>query len=382
MKNNFKKYLVISFGNYETKLMLGSVDENDQIRILYTDTINTKDCISNSIIVNKEKLVENIKIKLEKIKPMFDATTNEVILNLPLKDFFIFSEDSEEFHLKKTLNKKQWKKILEKISYQHENKNHYFIDKKINSWNLDEYEYSKPPFNIDGTKLKFKIQFYYAIEEQVRPYINLVKECNIENFQILHDPLALLLAFEENLRQNKMLLNISHNIFEIILYKNKALVHRKKIEFGIKNLTEEISNKLNITEEQAINILKDYNDCLAAGDSEIPFAIIFGEKYKSFASFNSKTLNMIISKWLMTLITYVNTEIEKKHFELDEIYISSSLDFFEKWINYIKAKLSVKNTVPANMNIFVIKNNAIGISENKFNSLYYSIMYAVDKEKC
>lgn len=107
MKNNFKKYLVISFGNYETKLMLGSVDENDQIRILYTDTINTKDCISNSIIVNKEKLVENIKIKLEKIKPMFDATTNEVILNLPLKDFFIFSEDSEEFHLKKTLNKKQ-----------------------------------------------------------------------------------------------------------------------------------------------------------------------------------------------------------------------------------------------------------------------------------
>ncbi len=382
MKNNFKKYLVISFGNYETKLMLGSVDDNDCIRILYTDTINTKDCISSSMITNKEKLIESIKDKLNKINQMFNVQTNKVILNLPLKEFFIFSEDSEEFHLKKTLNKKQWFKILEKTTYQHENKNQYFIDKKINSWNLDGFEYSKPPFNIDGEKLKFKIQFYYANEDQVRPYINLVQECGIENYQILHDPLALQLAFDENLRQNKMLLNIGHNIFEIILYKNKALIHRKKIEFGIKNLTEEISNKLNVTEEQAINILKDYNDCLVAGDSEIPFAIILGEKYKSFASFHSKTLNMIISKWLMTLVTYVNDEIEKKHFELDEIYIQSSLDFFEKWINYIKAKLSVKNIVPTNMNIFIIKNNSIGISENKFNSLYYSIMYAIEKEKC
>lgn len=370
----FTNYLVISFGNFETKFLLTSVDENENVRVLYKSLFKSKDLINNSVISDKDKLLDMVVQNIEKIKSIFGSIPDNVIVNLPIKDFIIEPLSSEEFSVNKFLNKKQWKKIISSVNYKKEHKGFYIIDKKVHTWFLDGIEYTKPPINIEGKLFSFKTQFYLADEKYIKPYIDLLKKINIKITKIIHDPLVMPITFNSNLRQNKLLVNIGHNNTEIILYKNNALVNRKNISFAIRDLTSTISRKLSCSEDEAISMLKKYSNVVSINDKNIPFLIIEDDVYGKHNSLNMETINNIFSKWLIDLISNINSfyeEITLKRMEIDELYISSSINFFEEWINFIKAKLLVK------VDIFNINEDVIGIDEPKFLPLYYSVKYTL-----
>lgn len=371
----YKKYLVISFGNFETKLLLANIDESNNVRVLYKSLFKSRDLIVNSIIKDKEKLLELLSTQIDKIKEKFKSIPENIILNLPIKDFIIEPLNSEEFTVNKFLNKKQWKKIYDSISYKRNSKGFYIIDKKVHTWFLDGIEYMKPPINIEGNVFSFRTQFYLSDEKYIKPYIELLKKMNIKPNKILHDPLVMPLAFNLNLRQNKVLVNIGHNNTEIILYKNNALINRKNISFAIRDLTSTISIKLGCSEDEAINMLKKYADFLSINNKNIPFLIIEDDKLGKYKSLTIETINNLFSKWLIDLISNINSFYEEatlKRMEMDELYISSSINFFNEWINFLRAKLLVK------IDIFNINDQVIGIDEPKFLPLYYSIKYTLE----
>lgn len=367
-------YLVISFGNFETKILLTNVDESENVRVIYKSLFKSKEMISNSIITDKDKLKDVLVQQIDKIKNIFGFIPENIIINLPIKDFIIEPLNSPEYPVNKFLNKKQWKKIYDSIEYTKPLKGYYIIDKKVHTWFLDGIEYTKPPINIDGKIFSFRTQFYLSDEKYVKPYIDLLKKINIKPTKIIHDPLVMPITFNSNLRQNKLLVNIGHNNTEIILYKNNALINRKNISFAIRDLTSTISKKLSCSEDESINILKKYANIISINDKNIPFLIIEDDDYGKYKSLNMETINNMFSNWLIDLISNINSfyeEVTLKRMEIDELYISSSINFFEQWINFIKAKLLVK------VDIFNINDVIIGINEPKFLPLYYSVKYTL-----
>ena len=365
-------FLVISFGNFETKFLLTNVDDNENVRVIYKSLFKSKEMINNSIITDKNRLKECLINNINKINEIFGTIPENIIINLPIKDFIIEPLNSSEYPITKFLNKKQWKKIYSSISYTKDTKDYYIIDQKVHTWFLDGIEYTKPPLNIEGKVFSFRTQFYLADEKYVLPYINLLKSLNIKPTKIIHDPLVMPITFNSNLRQNKLLVNIGHNNTEIILYKNNALINRRNISFAIRDLTSRISKKLGCSEDESINMLKKYANIISINDKNIPFLIIMDDIFGKYKSLNMETINGMFSNWLIELISNINSfyeEITLKRMEIDELYISSSINFFDEWINFIKAKLLVK------VDIFNINDNIIGIDEPKFLPLYYSVKY-------
>ena len=61
-------------------------------------------------------------------------------------------------------------------------------------------------------------------------------------------------------------------------------------------------------------------------------------------------------------------------FVADEMYIYSSTDIFDSWINKIKTKLTQY------MDIIRLESKMIGVQEPKFISLIASILHVIDKK--
>ena len=378
---SYKKYLVISFGNYETKILVAYV-LNEDIKILHTESFNTKDCIINSKIENFEKLEQLLTNRLIYIYDNFGRDFKNTIINLPIREFTPFYKKSEEYILKKELNQKIWKKHFEQFKLNNVASNLFFIDKKPLYWYLDEQKHMKPPFNIKGNRFLFEGQFYYAKNEIVEPFLKVLKDLEINKYDLVFDSLISVEAFDDNAWRNQLLINIGHNIVEIINYKNGALTKKNIIKIGIQNLTREISKVLNILEEDSISILKDYHKSISLDENNITFGVVQENTIGKYKKVDSKYINLLINKWLSNLCLEISKSLNEIHInneEIDDIYISSSLDFIPYWISLIESKLISQFNTKNKIKIKVFKNNIFGIEENKYNLLYYSLLYSIRK---
>ncbi len=378
---SYKKYLVISFGNYETKILVAYA-LNEDIKVLHTESINTKDCIINSKIENFEKLEQLLNNRLIYIYDNFGKDFENTIINLPIREFTPFYKKSEEYILKKELNEKIWKKHFDQFKLNNVASNLFFIDKKPLYWYLDEQKHMKPPFNIKGNRFLFEGQFYYAKNEIVEPFLKVLNDLNISKYDLVFDSLISVEAFDDNAWRNQLLINIGHNVVEITNYKNGALTKKDIIKIGIQNLTKEISNVLNILEEDSISILKDYHKSISLDENNITFGVIQENTIGKYKKVDSKYINVLINKWLSNLCLEISkslNQIDINDEEVDDIYISSSLDFIPYWISLIESKLISQFNTKNKIKIKVFKNDIFGIDENKYNLLYYSLLYSIRK---
>ena len=178
------------------------------------------------------------------------------------------------------------------------------------------------------------------------------------------------------------MINIGHNVVEITNYKNGALTKKDIIKIGIQNLTKEISNVLNILEEDSISILKDYHKSISLDENNITFGVIQENTIGKYKKVDSKYINVLINKWLSNLCLEISkslNQIDINDEEVDDIYISSSLDFIPYWISLIESKLISQFNTKNKIKIKVFKNDIFGIDENKYNLLYYSLLYSIRK---
>lgn len=375
-------YLIIVCGNYETKMLVGSIIDNN-LRVMYIDKFLSNEMIVDSQLHNPENFEKTISEKIKKITNYIGQPPNKIVLNLPTKNIDTISSTSPEYKINKFLTINKWKKISSNLTLSSlQLKENYLLGKKTYSWELDGNHYQDIPFDIEGTSLIFKTQYYITKKKYIEPFIIVFDKLKIKINEIVVDSMIVPEAFENNLRNKKAFINIGHDKSSFFYYKNMSLTKREVINFGLKNLTHEIESITNVNEQDAIKILKIYKNVFIYDKKSIPFKISISEKIGNYSSFKYGDINILIKDWLQNLTNEINifyNDLAKKGEEIDEIYILSASNILEEWVHYIQAKLYQKTDV-LYLNISNVKfsNKNIKImvfQEPKYITLIYSLLY-------
>lgn len=375
-------YLIIVCGNYETKMLVGSIVDNN-LRVMYIDKFLSNEMIVDSQLHNPENFEKTIAEKIKKITNYIGQPPNKIVLNLPTKNIDTISSTSPEYKINKFLTINKWKKISSNLTLSSlQLKENYLLGKKTYSWELDGNHYQDIPFDIEGTSLIFKTQYYITKKKYIEPFIRVFDKLKIKINEIVVDSMIVPEAFENNLRNKKAFINIGHDKSSFFYYKNMSLAKREVINFGLKNLTHEIESITNVNEQDAIKILKIYKNVFIYDKKSIPFKISISEKIGNYSSFKYGDINILIKDWLQNLTNEINifyNDLAKKGEEIDEIYILSASNILEEWVHYIQAKLYQKTDV-LYLNISNVKfsNKNIKImvfQEPKYITLIYSLLY-------
>lgn len=363
-----KTYTVISFGNYETKILISNFIDGE-IYPIYKKSFLTKNCYDNSKLIDRDLLFKILEDNIRKIP--INIRETKIIFNLPIKKLQIHDFISNEFIIRDNLTKNKWLKIWNSTKKNNNKKSLMEIDAKCYSSFINSEERWPIPFNDYVEKFSFKSKHYLIETSTVNSYLDLAKKLSINVNSIVCDSLVMNKLFSNPNKRYKLLLNIGHAESSFELYDNYVLMNQETIGFGIKNLTSKICEFASIDEHTSIELLKIYRD-LAPIDKDLPLVNHFKEKFMDYSQTKINDISAIIVKWLEKLISRINSHINllnEKNIEIDEIYIYSSTNIFKTWVDYIKKELYKF------VNIICLESNFIGVEESKFISLVASMIY-------
>lgn len=367
-------YTVISLGNYESKILSCTFIDNKMFPI-YVTSFLTKNCLDNSRIIDKEMLINILNDEIKKMP--VNITDTKLIINIPIKNIKIKHFLSSEYVISTEFNDAFWKDFLNKFVFETKEHDYVEIDKKFLLWNIEGKEYLAPPYGEKINNFSFKMKSYLVEKEVMNEYIDLFKDIYLNVDSIVCDSLVMHELFKRKDRRYKVLLNIGHLVSSLETYDNMVLIGQKTINFGIRDLTLQISKIANVNEEKAIEILKIYKD-LAPVNKELPLVNHFKEKYLEYSQTTIEDISQLIIKWLKDLINHINSYFKflySQSFDADEIYIYSSTNVLGTWINYIKPRLLKY------LDLICLESEVFGINESKFLSLIASAIQYRNQSK-
>lgn len=355
-------YTIISFGNYETKILISHFI-NGRIYPVYKTSFLSKNCYNKSKIIDEETLLKIFKDELKKI-PINIEKTN-VIFNLPIKKLIIKDYKSLSFKINSVLTRQMWNEIFYLTNKENVNEEKVLLDAKCykifynNNWSKNI------PYGKTIEKMNFESKQYFIKQNDLSCYEKIANKLDLKVKAYLCDSLVMNKLFGHKNKPFKLLINVGHleSMFE--LYENSILLSQDSILFGIKNLTSVICKNVNIDESIAVDLLNIYRD-LANIDEEIPLVNHFKEKFLNYSQTKIKDISEMINKWILNLVSHIENQVHdylNNGIVIDDIYIYSSSTFFKTWMNNIKDLLSFS------ANIICLESNFIGISESKYISL-------------
>ncbi|MGL5630546.1 MAG: hypothetical protein ACRDCG_02115 [Mycoplasmoidaceae bacterium] len=371
------KTLVISFGNYEIKILVG-VREGKNAIPLFTSSFSARGLILNSFIIDKDEIQKKLSKIFQEILEKFGEYPLNVVYNIPLDNLIIKEQKSDLYIVKEKLSYENWNQIYSKInSY---NKKLFFLGKKVKNWMIDGITYNSLPEGKTG-ELSFNIQFFLIPKIDINCYLDLFNELEFNNYQIVTDEIVMANALNKEYLFEQVIVNIGDLKTTISLYYNHSLIIIIDYDFGIKKLTSKISEITEVDENEAIEILKNYHNYFLFNKNineseekikinDLPLAIKFNLGIGQYLKFNLEMLNKIIKEWVLELADIINNfsfQIERQTYEIEEISILTVTNIFEYWIKFLEENLDLTAVCK------IIKNSNDLLLEKKYISLIYCI---------
>lgn len=365
-----ENYTVISFGNYETKILIGTFIEN-QLFPIYKKSFLTKNCFQESEIMDEELLIETLKKEFQ-LMPIMLKNTN-LILNIPLKSLDIINSSKDSVPVPNNVTKKMLIELIENFGHQNTPSDKIELDKKVINWKINGKSFSYLP-NLPENISTFgwNINTYLTKKTVIEKYQSIFIECfGVTPKLITCDSLVMNQLFINKERKSKVLVNIGHLKSSFERYENEVLVNQTSYDFGIRHLTAEIGRMASIDEIKSIEILKIYKT-IYSFNSNLALINHFKEKYLDYSQTTIEDIRKLIFVWMKNLISLLNYYLKKSKLDflgVDEIYIYSSMNILESWFPFIRDNLEKR------ADIFSIEPNVFSIHESKFCSLIASILH-------
>lgn len=365
-----ESYTVISFGNYETKILIGTFIEH-QLFPIYKRSFLTKNCFQESEIMDEELLIETLK-KEFKLMPINLKDTN-LILNIPLKTLDIINSSKESVPVHNNVNKKMLIELVESFGQQNIPSDKIELDKKVINWKINGKPFSYLP-NLPENISTFgwNINTYLTKKVVIEKYRSIFVECfGVTPKLITCDSLVMNQLFINKERKSKVLINIGHLKSSFERYENEVLVNQTSYDFGIRHLTSEIGKMASIDEIKSIEILKIYKT-ISTFNNNLALINHFKEKYLDYSQTTIDDIRKLIFAWMKNLVSLLNYYLKNSKLNflgVDEIYIYSSMNILDSWFPFIRDNLEKR------ADIFSIESNVFSIHESKFCSLIASILH-------
>lgn len=367
-----KTYTAISFGNYETKILICN-NINGTLYPIYKTSFLTSDCLQDSIIVDEDLLIKILEKEITKIP--LDISSTKIILNVPLKNLEIVSRKSHDLNISKNNTVEEIKNLME-MTFKNVSNNKYQLDKQVVYWKVNGEEVKNINEQSNLEKVSWKINAYYTSVNEIQKYHDILNHFKCFPFITTCDSLVMNKLFKNKERKFKILVNIGHLKSSIDRYENEVLVDQKSYDFGIRHLTSEISKLASCDEKKSIEILKIYKDIVSINDN-LALMNYFKEKYLQYDQVTIKEINKLISTWIIQLTSLMNMYMLEKTIDIlgvDEIYFYSSMNILDAWYSKIRSLLDKRAEIHS------IDFDVFSITESKYSSLVASILHAIEKD--
>lgn len=259
MLNNEKfTKAVVDIGNSKIKILLGESSESDtKIKIIGLGEAETKG-LKKSLIENPENLTASIKKALNTIEGTTKVSIGKVTIGISSPNIKSKTLNKKINFPQCEISKKEIDLFFEEAEKELLAPGEKVIRKEMYNIRVNNSGIIKNPLEISGKELQADVHFICIDEAEYRGYEEVANRAGlmVENVVLNSCGSAEAVLDEDEKNMGVALIDIGEGITDILMFKNGKLIYSKSIPLGGMHYINDISYILDISREEAFEILK------------------------------------------------------------------------------------------------------------------------------
>ena len=336
----------LDIGNSKISCVVVEYKNSENINLLSIASIPTN-YVKKNIILNYDKLLEQIKSLIYETEKQSQTKLNSINLNFSLLNSISHYYESEVKINNEKISELHLKKIINQSEYFNNNPNNFELFNNIISYNIDNQQYYSAPLGNYSDNIK--INFYKILAkkkhiENISSLINQLK-INIENYipSPLSSSISSLTKDEKEL--GTICIDLGHSTSSISVFENNKFVFADAIGIGSNNVTLDIARGVSTDITSAERLKTLYGSLISSpsDDHEIIEIPIISDDTNTFKQITRSSLNAIIIPRIEETLEMLWQKLKDNKFnnkKINNVVITgggSQLDNIEKYVSTIFA---------------------------------------------
>ena len=305
----------IDIGTSKVSLVIGEVNNFNQIEVLCTTSCKCSG-IKKSKIVDEEEVIAAISKLIKEAETETELTINSAYLTIPGKYITIVQNSITKEAKDKYagITSKDVFSALTQVKDIDIPEGKQIIDIVTDQFVLDNGKSVQDPIGSLSSSFTLNAQIILADKEYMRQLSNIFKKVDIDIDGLVPITLAerSLVLDGNELNDNVMLLDIGAGNTDIGVFEGLSFTYTNTIPLGGDNITNDIALVLNISEEEADKLKKQYGLALKSfidNDNEILLATCKDDNKKVI---KSSELIEIIEARIEEIFSLINRDISSQ----------------------------------------------------------------------
>ena len=302
----------IDIGTSKISMVIGEVNNFNQIEIIYTDSQKCNG-IKKGKIVDDDEIILAVTKLIKNAETDANLTVNSAYITIPGK-YITIVQNSTVKEAKDKYSGISTKDVASSIMQVKDidvPEGKQIIDIVTDVFVLDNGKIVQDPVGSLCSSFTLKAQVVLADKDYIRRISNILRKANIEVDGLVPSTLAeRSIALDNNeLNDNIMILDIGAGNTDIGVFQGSSFIYTNTIPLGGDNITNDISLVLGISEEEADKLKKQYGLAMKSfidNDNEILLATCRDENRRII---KSSELIEIIEARVEEIFSLVNKDI-------------------------------------------------------------------------
>lgn len=364
-----KHTVIIEITSNQIKLLVGYF-LNDQPVIVYALRKPIENIIERGKIVNHSLLVE----KLKELKVIKDATAKitikfeDAIVILPPLGLGIFESKkiTQVISTASLIEQIDISNAVSLVRKENVEKGHTIVDIIPNYFELeDKRRFAKQPFNEKSNSLTINARIHVLPLAIYEPFKNAFIEAgiNVVRYFLAPHAASYFYTFNKKVPKNYLLLDLGSQLTTVSLIGNEMIFSSTFFQKGGCDLTNLISEELNISFEEAKKLQHRYG----YDEREFSFypTIAKSETEQEVKEYTTNHLNVIVKRFLDDYFVSLKQAINTLMKELDEKYLKMPLVLTGGFSRINDLDNLFKESFPEN-ELYHVVPNTIGVRHQSY----------------
>ena len=308
----------IDIGTSRVSLVVGEVNNFNQIEII-CNTMHKCNGIKKNKIIDEDEIALSISKAVEEVEKETDLRINSAYVTVPGK-YVTIVQNSIVKEAKDKYAGISEKDVLSGIMQVKDigvPDGQVMIDIVTGKFTLDDGKVVQDPVGNLSSRFTVNAQVVLADKDYVKQITNIFRKAGLEVDGFVPTTLAErnLMLDNNELSDNVMLLDIGAGNTEIGIFEGEDFLYTNTIPLGGKNITSDIALVLNISEEEAERLKRQYGLAMKSyidNDNQIILNTYKGETQDKIKSIRSSELIEVIEARIEEIFSLVNKEITAK----------------------------------------------------------------------
>lgn len=364
-----KVYTSIDLGSDSIKIVVAE-KINKRFHVLAATSIRSVG-IKKGVISDIKMAISSIKLAKEEIEKKVDFKINQAIITVPSNNciFDIVKGDCKISGEDSTVIGADISNCIKQAALSKIKENYEVVTVEPIQFNVDDGDGVKNPFGLYGEELSVKAVMTSIPKAYLYPIIEVFKQCGIEIVDMAFSSTGDYYEIKSKESDSKVgaIVNIGGDITNVSIYNKGIMIKNKILEFGSKNIDNDISYVYRVDTSVARNLKENFavsNKKYTDSNDVVEINSKIGEKLV----INQYEISDVVESRLVEILKFAKNSInDLTKREISYIIVTggiSELAGFQYVIENVFGKIAVVHNI-TNM----------GIRNNKYSSAIGLIKY-------